>query len=44
MKIKLEIEINKDLSFYKDKDKKFFEELYKDFLEQDKAIVSVKTI
>jgi hypothetical protein len=43
MKIKLEIEINKDLStFYKNKDKTFFEQLYKNFLEQDRAILSVE--
>ena len=42
MNIKLELEINKKFSNYKDKDKRFFEELYKNFLEQDRAIVSVK--
>jgi hypothetical protein len=42
MKIKLELEINKEFSNYKDKDKRFFEELYKNFLEQDRAIVSVE--
>ena len=42
MKINLVLEINKELSVYKDKDKRFFEELYKNFLEQDNAIVSVE--
>jgi hypothetical protein len=42
MEINLTLEINKEFSKYKDKDKKFFEELYKNFLEQDRAIVSVK--
>jgi hypothetical protein len=42
MIIKLELEINKEYSIYKDKDKRFFEELYKNFLEQDRAIVSVE--
>ena len=42
MKIKLELEINKEFSNYKDKDKRFFEELYKNFLEQDRAIISVE--
>jgi hypothetical protein len=42
MKINLVLEINKELSRYKDKDKRFFEELYKNFLEQDNAIVSVE--
>lgn len=42
MKITLTLEINKEFSNYKDKDKKFFEELYKNFLEQDRAIVAVK--
>ena len=42
MKIKLEIEINKDLSIYKNKDKTFFEKLYKNFLEQDRAVMSVE--
>ena len=42
MKINLVLEINKDLSAYKNKDKTFFEELYKNFLEQDRAIMSVE--
>ena len=42
MKIKLEIEINRDLSAYKNEDKTFFEQLYKNFLEQDRAILSVE--
>ena len=42
MKINLVLEINKELSRNKDKDKRFFEELYKNFLEQDNAIVSVE--
>lgn len=42
MKIKLTLNINKDLSIHKDNDKRFFEELYKNFLEQDRAITSVQ--
>ena len=42
MQIKLTLNIDKDLSIYKDKEKRFFEELYKNFLEQDRAITSVE--
>ena len=42
MKINLVLEINKELSAYKNEDKTFFEQLYKNFLEQDRAILSVE--